>query len=317
MEVRGASECITDFEGGGLLAFDAVGIDGINDLDAGAFTDLADDTQGVIKIPAQGDDGRAFHQGLGQFAHGDGAFGEKHHAFDARPRGVSCGGGGGVAGARADHGFCAAFDSHRDRHGHATVFEGSGRVQSLVLEPNLQAAADDLLQIVGVNEGSVALAQGHDGCLVRDGQILAILFDDSAPRAHVTIPALSLRGRLEILNADDDGLVFDDAERVDLGHRFPDGAVFRGVQHHDQWNGATGVLGVTRFRLGSFALEYGSDADIGFAENVGNLGDHARPILDCQSQVVARLDVVDGADARIEPMRHESGYALLATKFKI
>jgi len=50
------------------LAFNAIGVDRVHDLNFGAFADLADDAQGVVEIPAQRNYGRAFHHCLGQLA---------------------------------------------------------------------------------------------------------------------------------------------------------------------------------------------------------------------------------------------------------
>ena len=123
VEVGRVAEDIDDLEGGGLLALDAEGIDGIDDGDGLGLADLADEPQGIVEIAVDGDDVGAVHEGLGELAHRDFAGGQQDDAGDAGARGVGGGGGGGVAGGSADDRLGAVLDRLRYGHGHAAILE--------------------------------------------------------------------------------------------------------------------------------------------------------------------------------------------------
>ena len=105
------------------MSLDPVGVDGIDDVDVGLLANLADNAQRVIEIAVHGDDRRAVHHRLREFALGDGAVRQDHDALDASARGVRRGRTRRVTGAGSDDGFRTTLDSERDRHRHAAIFE--------------------------------------------------------------------------------------------------------------------------------------------------------------------------------------------------
>ena len=159
MEVGRAAEDIANLERGGLLALDADGVDGVDHLDAGHGAEFAHESQGVIEVAAQGDDFRAVHPGLGEFARGDLAVGQQHDATQSRAACVGGSGGGGVARAGANDELALVRDGLGHRRRHAAVLEGAGGVEAFVLEIELEAAARLRRQSRRGNERGGALLQ--------------------------------------------------------------------------------------------------------------------------------------------------------------
>ena len=131
MKIGRAAELIANFKRSGLLAFDADGVDAVDDFDFAGLAEFANDAQCFVEIAFDRNRGRAVHQRLRQFAEGDFAVGQQHDAFHFGARGVSGRGGGSVAGAGANDDLRAAFLGFGDGHGHAAIFEGAGRIQCL------------------------------------------------------------------------------------------------------------------------------------------------------------------------------------------
>ena len=50
MEIGRATELIADFKRGGFLAFNADGINAVDNFDAGFLPEIADDAEGVVEI---------------------------------------------------------------------------------------------------------------------------------------------------------------------------------------------------------------------------------------------------------------------------
>src|SRR5439155_20342874 len=89
------------------------------------------------------------------------------HAPDPGARRVGRGGGRGVPGGGAEHGFRPARLRARDRHGHAAVLEGSRRVLSLDLDEEPDARAQAARESRRGHERRPSLEQ-RDHRLVRD-----------------------------------------------------------------------------------------------------------------------------------------------------
>src|SRR3954468_10235079 len=102
---RGLAEFLQHLERSRLLALDAVRMDRVDEFDRVTIRELADDPQGVVEVPAQGDHPRAVHERLRQLADGDLSFRNDHRPAHPRPGGVGGRARGGVASRRADHGL--------------------------------------------------------------------------------------------------------------------------------------------------------------------------------------------------------------------
>ena len=59
---------LDDFKGGGLLSFDAVGVDRVDDGEVSGLADLAHKPEGIVEIAADGDNLRPINKGLRHFA---------------------------------------------------------------------------------------------------------------------------------------------------------------------------------------------------------------------------------------------------------
>ena len=154
------AELLDDLEGGGLLAFDPVRVDRVDELDRVLLGELADDRQGVVEVALQGDDAGAVHQRLGELADRDLALRDDHRAAHAGARGVGGGAGRGVAGRGADHRLRPAPLRPRDGDRHPPVLEAAGRVRPLELE--VGAGADPLREPRRLDQRRRALLEADD-----------------------------------------------------------------------------------------------------------------------------------------------------------
>ena len=115
VNVGRVAEHFDDLERRGLLALETIRIDRIDDGDRLGLADLAHEPQRVVEIAVDGHDLRAIHEGLRELAESDLARRQQDDAGDARARRIGRRRGAGVAGAGADHRFCApastAFES--------------------------------------------------------------------------------------------------------------------------------------------------------------------------------------------------------------
>ena len=136
------------------------GIDGIQQVDAEPFGQLAHQRQDLIEVGFHLERAGAVIQGLHQFAVGDISVGEKDDGLKSRGTGVGGHGGGGVPGGNARHALDAQAKRLRDPAGHAVVFEGAGGIESLVLEGEAVEA--------GVGRGARGIQQGSASLAQRD-----------------------------------------------------------------------------------------------------------------------------------------------------
>ena len=171
------AELLDDLEGGGLLALEAVLVDGVDERDRVAVGQRAHERQRLVEVAAQRDDARAVHERLGELALRDLALRHDHRAGQAAARGVGGGARGGVAGRGADDGLGALAHRRADGARHAAVLERAGRVEPLELQPDL--GVDELGEVRRVDERRRALAERDDGIAGGERQALAVALDES------------------------------------------------------------------------------------------------------------------------------------------
>ncbi len=156
-------ELIEQFDDDGFLAFDAEGVDGVEEVDAEAIGEGADEGEDLIEVGFDLEGACAVFEGLGEFAEADVAVGEEDDGFETGGGGVGGHGGGGVAGGDAGDAAEAEAPGLGGAAGHAVVLEGAGGVEALVLEAErVEAGVGG--GVGGVEEGGVAFAEG-DGVL--------------------------------------------------------------------------------------------------------------------------------------------------------
>ncbi len=95
------SSCSRSLDGGGLLAFEAVGVDGVEQVDGEAVDEVGEDADAAVEVGLELDGEGAVVHGLRELAPGDLAFGDEDDAAEAGAGGVGGHGGGGVAGGGA------------------------------------------------------------------------------------------------------------------------------------------------------------------------------------------------------------------------
>ncbi len=154
-------QLLHDLHGRRLLAFEAIGIDGVEQVDGEAAHQLEQQADAAVEVGLELDGHRAVVHRLRELAPGDLALGDENDGAQAGARGIGGHGGRSIAGGRAGDPLEAALDGDRERGGHAGVLEGAGGVHALVLgeqpvEPGDLRAARHLV------ERGVALAQGDD-----------------------------------------------------------------------------------------------------------------------------------------------------------
>ena len=120
-------------EGGGLLAFEAVGVDGVQEIDGELLDELAENFDAAVEVGLELDGERAVVHRLRELAPGDLAFGDEDDAAQTGAGGVGSHGGGCVAGGGAGDPLEAALGGDRESGGHAGVLEGAGGVHALML----------------------------------------------------------------------------------------------------------------------------------------------------------------------------------------
>jgi len=122
--------------------------------------------------------------------------------------------GGGVTGGGADDGRRLALERLGNGHRHAAVLEGTGRVETLELEPDPRT--DALGQARRLDQRRAALEHGYNGGLLGDGKEAPVLLDDASPtrsgsgllhrcRSHASkvahaLPAARVLGRSQALS---------------------------------------------------------------------------------------------------------------------
>ena len=172
MQIGCVAKLIDDLEGGGLLTLDAVGVDGVDEGDGMAVGELAGEGEGVVEGAVDGQDSRAMRDGLCELAFGDGAARNQDVDLESLAGGVSRGGGAGVAGGGAEHGFMAGLDGFGDGQDHAAILEGAGGIAGFELEVH-GGGAGGALQRGGAEEGGGAFAEGDSWRGVGEGRYWA------------------------------------------------------------------------------------------------------------------------------------------------
>ena len=172
VDVGSVAQLLDDLERGGLLPLDAVGIDRVDDGEVAGLPEFTDEAEGVVEVTPDGDDSRPVDVGLDHLASGDPTGWKEDGALHPGACGVGGGRGGGVPRGGAQDGVGSLLGGLGDRHGHASVLEGAGGVESLVLHVDL--AAGDSAQLGRVDQRRGALAQRDDGRGVGDGQELPV-----------------------------------------------------------------------------------------------------------------------------------------------
>ena len=125
-------ELLGNLEGGGLLPFQPVGIDGVEQIDRGTADHFRQHPHAAVEVSIQLAGDGAVIDGLGELGPGDLALGQQDQAVHAGAGGVGRHGGRGVAGGGAGHPLEAALARLRKRSRHARVFERAGGVHALV-----------------------------------------------------------------------------------------------------------------------------------------------------------------------------------------
>ena len=172
MDVGSVAEFLDDLKGSGLLTLDAVGIDRVDDGEVTGLTEFADETEGVVEVAPDGDDGRPVDIGLDHLASGDAAGRKENGALHSGAGGVGGGRCGGISRGGAEDGMGSLLGGLGDCHRHASILEGAGGIESLVLHVDL--AAGDGAQLGRVDQRGGTLAQRDDGRGVGDGQELPV-----------------------------------------------------------------------------------------------------------------------------------------------
>ena len=179
VQVRSVTQLIDDLKGGGLLAFQAVGVDGVDERDGLAVADGAGEGEGVVEAAVDGEDAGAVGDGLSELALGDGAGGDEDVDAQAVAGGVGGGGGAGVASGGAEDGLMAGLDRLGDGEDHAAVLERSGGVAGFELEVD-GGGGGAALEGGGADEGGIALAEGDAGGGGGEGEVSGVAGQDAA-----------------------------------------------------------------------------------------------------------------------------------------
>ena len=166
-------QLLGDLERDGLLALGEVRVDGrVAVVPAPLFDGLGRHLEGLLVVALDGDDVRAEDHQLRDLAL-RGALGDEDVGLEARGSGVAGQGGRGVARGRAGDDLRARLMRLGDGHGGGAVFQGSGGVDAVVLDP--QTAKTQLLgELRLFVQRAPAHAQRRVGRGLLDGQQLAV-----------------------------------------------------------------------------------------------------------------------------------------------
>jgi hypothetical protein len=133
MEVGRAAKRVANLERGGLLALDAVGIDRVDDVDAGLVAPSSRTRRSASsKLPRRAIISAPYMRPAPACPWRSCRAGRSTTQRCRRAR-VGGGGGGGVARAGADDGLAPRLDGLGNGGGHAAVLEGCGGIEALVL----------------------------------------------------------------------------------------------------------------------------------------------------------------------------------------
>ena len=185
--VRRVAEAVRDLKGGGLLPFQSVGVDGVDEGDLLALGDETGELEGAVEGAVDAEDVGAVGDGLGHLPLGDVALGHEDQGGKTAAGAVGGGGGAGVAGGGAEDGACAELLGVGNGHDHATILEGARGVAPLKLEEE-PADAQLLLDLGRPDQGCVAFTQRDEGGSVRYRKEVPVLVEDTL--AHLPAPCL-------------------------------------------------------------------------------------------------------------------------------
>ena len=166
-------ELLDELKGDGFLAFQAIGIDGVEQVNGEAADDLSEQADAAVEVGLDLQRQGAVVHSLRELAPRDFSFGDEDERTHARAGGVGRHGRGGVAGGGAGHPLKATLGSNGQGGGHAGVFERAGGIHALVLgqQPVEAKRGGGAGQVV---ERGIAFAQ-RDGVFraIEDGQQIA------------------------------------------------------------------------------------------------------------------------------------------------
>ena len=182
--IRGITEGIHDFKGSCFLALQAVGVHRIHQRHGVFLRRFANDVESPVKVAADRQNFGAVDERLGQLALGHITIRDQHERPHAAPPGIGRGRGTGVSGAGADHGFATGFLGLADCHGHASILEGSRRIETVVFDVHLHPLADSFRNRRHRDQGSGPLSQGDHRCGSGDRKPCPIGLNQPRPVLH-------------------------------------------------------------------------------------------------------------------------------------
>ncbi len=125
------------FEHDGLLSFQTVGVQRIEQVNRKLLNDFLQEFQAAIKIRLQLQDVRSILERLRELAGSYMAAGQKNHALHSAARRIGRDGSRGIARGRTTHAGKSLGFSHGDSRGDARVLERAGGIHSLVLDQKI------------------------------------------------------------------------------------------------------------------------------------------------------------------------------------
>ena len=159
-------ELFEQFDGGGFLAFDAIGIDGVEQVDGLLPNEFVENAHAAVEVGAELAGERAVVEGLRELAPGNFPVRNEHQAPHISARGVGGHGGRGVAGRGARDPAETRFQRGGGGNGHASVFERCRGIHALVLRIEM-IDSHGLRAAAQVIERSIALSE-RDNVLSAD-----------------------------------------------------------------------------------------------------------------------------------------------------
>ena len=126
-------ELFEEFDGGGFLAFETIGVDGVEQVDGPALDEFVQHFYAAIEVGAELASDGAVVERLRELTPGDFAVGNEDEAAHAAAGGVGSHRGRGVAGGGAGDPAETFLAGEGGGGGHARVFERGGGVHALML----------------------------------------------------------------------------------------------------------------------------------------------------------------------------------------
>jgi hypothetical protein len=159
---------VNHLKGGRLLAFDPIGVEGVDQGDGLCLGNLSDDVKGLIEVSFDLDDPGAVGHGLGQLAEGNLSLGNENVGLHPRLGGISGCGGRGVSGRCTDDRFGSHFFCHGNSYGHPSILERACWIETLILEIQVDPRSHFLLDSGRRDERGVSFEQCDDAFLFRN-----------------------------------------------------------------------------------------------------------------------------------------------------